>query len=673
MMDNYCAPQWLDFTRSPQLSSDSYFEIDHEVHRPLADFKFNLKSASPTECKKKSIKESSIRETNFDDSLEPLQNTKDNIAYFIPCDNKKHSTKQVKNENHISEAMGSLKLDEKSNKLYCAWNVWATEETSAFKMPKPSYKFKAATSEKSRKNIHMLEIKNNDLDRSSLECSQIPSSVGKNVNEQIALTKATNDPIVKSKIDYSSEYVKSGYAKKRSSYKIVLAQQRRSEMFKSKQSQPKVLACQYRRQSLVKYRRCSNQFISMAEAVFKFQNRTPQRFRTTNKKDLKPGCLMKLKQSPLKLTHPISPALRSKQRARCTNILSEEEREILQVEEMKKHQMKANPVPLNTLKGPSSLTKVAKKPVTITEEFHLTQPKKTHHISTLQKNTPHALNDKEQKHKNVRSIKTTNINVKSVENVSLSSFAARNKEFQMRKKEKLENLQVQENNKTKVEFHAKPAPKFLKSSNPVKEQSMKKRTVVSCPFSFAERDKCFAKKKEELVKQIQENDKKKRVFHANPIPSFKPVMVQGSSKGNIQNKKTSVSMSNEVARKSVLVPYLPKENVQSKKNVKNISMDVFLRQTKSYNDQENKQPNISLNTTTVTKKKQSKQHIVNNKVNEKQSKSIQNSVDDENGKGKMTHRKSVMTKFELNTDKRARARNEFNENNKKREQEQEAR
>lgn len=407
----------------------------------------------------------------------------------------------------------------------------------------------------------------------------------------------------------------------------------------------------------MKYRRCSNQFVSLAEAVSKFQNGTPQRFRTLCKKDLKPGPLLKLKRSPLKLTYPVSPALRCKQRTRQTTILSTQERERLELEEMKKHQIKAKPVPVNILKGPSVLKKVAKKPATITEEFRLTQPKKTRHTMGPQTNSQE--NEKETKNPAPMARSTSASSVankeskESKESASTTaeqnaktarfSFGTRNKKFQLKKEEKLKSLHDQETNKAKPEFHARPAPKFLKvTTSSAKEQMAKKKlAVVPCPFSFEERNKSLAKKKEELIKQIQEQNKKVRVFHANPVPTFKPVMVRGSSKENLRNK----------------------EKLHGSK-------ELVARQTKSCNDQENKQPNIIESAPICADIKKKATFAPSNKAEKKEIKSEAEATESKSDKLNASQKR--IANFKLHSDKRAKERSVFDEKIRKKEQELEA-
>ncbi|XP_076667124.1 uncharacterized protein LOC143368360 [Andrena cerasifolii] len=585
MMDNCCAPQWADFTHSPQLLSDSYFEIEHDVHGPFLHFKTDLKSNFFSQGEEGRAQGSTVVESCFTDSLESGENPQPNVAYFIPQSNRKTPLKEANDDPGLRKSMTNLRLDEKSRKIHCTWNVSLGGQTST-----TLFKDKVEAPERFRKSVRTSESKSTVL-RKSIRNNRAVKDVKEETNAQSASLKDTSKPIINSKVDRCSKYTKPDIPRKRLSHGV---RRRQSESFRRcslGKSQAKVLTCQYRRRSLLKYRRCSNEFVSMAEAVLKFENAVPQRFRTISHKDLKPGPLMKLKRSPLKLTQPISPALRCKQRSRQTTILRQKGREALEPQEMKKRQIKAKPVPVNILKAPSKLKEVVKKPNTITEEFRLTQPKKTHHTTGPRANPLHAVDDKDCNRKTAAPIarvaspsnivknekcteQATENTAKSVKNCLPSSFEARNKLFQKKREENLKNQQVQEVKKVTTEFHAKPAPNFLKSRKSSKEQNVK-RTVVACPFSFAERDKDLAKKKEQHIKEMQEQDKKPRVFHANPVPSFKPVMVRGLSKGNLRSKEK--------------LPTSPKH--------------LAARGTKNCNDQENKQPNIIPNPATCANAK----------------------------------------------------------------------
>ena len=625
-MDNCCAPQWADFTRSPQIFSDDYFEIEHEVHKPQMYFKY---SSNLSSCKQENKSEQSINETTkFDDSLEPRTPVRSSVAYFIPHDSKKHAVVQTTN----NEPPRELKLDEKSSKIHQTWSISITELTSAFKVMPAQRKVKRTVPEKTRKN--MSEAK------SSLRDVRV-NDVKKTNNPQTAFVKNKHESAMKSKVDVCS---KDDPSDRRLSYKIVRVPRTQHNALNTRHSfgKPKVLTCQYRRTSLIRNQKRLNQFVSLAEAISKFQTETPERFRTLNR-TIKPGLLMKLKQSPLKLTYPISPALRCKQRTRITNILNQQEREKLELENMKKHQIKANPVPVNILKAPTLLKKVPKKPPTITEEFHLTQSKKTRHTTDSSVNIQQNMNTKEhQKAVSIsRSTSSSSVSCKKanssepeVRAAMRVEFELRNREFQLKKQEKLKNLCIQESNKNKTQFHARPAPKFTKSTNAVKDQKQKK-TVITRSSSLEERNR-FVAKKDKPVKQFERLEFAK-IPNTNSISCF----IRDSEKENIRNKGYSYK-----------------------------ALDT--RQTKSFSDRENKQPCTINNTITCisTKKKQTINQQTVNHCDKLQSEIGIPFIDIKNKKLYNAQNKvDKVDKLKSNMNKKIQERNEFDDMIKKREQE----
>ncbi|KAG7207289.1 hypothetical protein KM043_008959 [Ampulex compressa] len=330
----------------------------------------------------------------------------------------------------------------------------------------------------------------------------------------------------------------------------------------------------------------------------------------------------------------------------------------MELEEMKKHQIKAQPISMNILKGPSMMKKVAKKPSTVPKPFHLTQPKKVVQPDNVTISPPKTLHNKESHPKNAVytivnngttiAVKNENVqhagvpfipNTKPAMRTTPFSFEMRNKEFQMKKEEKLKNLQMQEINKIKAEFHARPAPNFTKTSAQTKEINIKKSVATLKPFSFDERDKCLLKMKEQVTKQISEENKTHQ-FHANPVPVFKPVTVCGMAKENVTAKK-------KVAE-------------EDKKPI---------RQIKKCIGQENKQPNIIADTKNnpsvkakLQQNKEDRQSTIDNEQLKKQSINLKRS-------STLKDNKIKPLPIELNTDKRARERREFDEKLRRKERE----
>ncbi|XP_011300327.1 targeting protein for Xklp2 [Fopius arisanus] len=349
-----------------------------------------------------------------------------------------------------------------------------------------------------------------------------------------------------------------------------------TEKRKARRVQPSVLTSHARRRSsILKIRRVSNQYVSLAEAVKKFEKGTPTRFHTVSNKHPKPKNLQVVKQQALKKTIPISPALTSKNRVRRRAVPSQAELEEIELQKMKSHQIRANPVPTNILQAPQPMKSVPKKPLTSQKPFHLTNPKRASSRAPTQ--APVVPSSAQQSRKPAKKVVPTVVSsdggVTIVETQILHfgipipqkaqvtgsakkkttqplpfNFEARNKLFMTKKEEKLKKLQNEEEQKAKVEFHARPMPLSAKKlpqqiSRPVKEpgkdqdhpgelQDKYKPKVL--PFSFEARDKVLMKKKEELRKKVEEEEKKARKFHANPAPHFKPVLVRGRSRENIK-------------------------------------------------------------------------------------------------------------------------------------------
>ncbi|XP_071571197.1 targeting protein for Xklp2 homolog [Temnothorax nylanderi] len=395
---------------------------------------------------------------------------------------------------------------------------------------------------------------------------------------------------------------------------------------------------QYRRGLLTKRRVSTNKkYISLAEAVSRFQTETPERFRTRSSKPnvSMPLNMAKLTQNRLKTTIPISPALMSKTRMRPVTVLSREEREKLEMEEMKKHQIKANPIPPSVLRRSRVVTKtVAKKSTAAVgnstqsnekacaTNVHKPKSPQPHRdkVSSGPKNMvtkvvtdPSGITVEREEITFFGVPKDTGV-VKNATRIMPFSFEARNKDLQMKKEQRMKSLQ--ETDKTKTEFHARPVPNFSKPPTPTGKQQQQntKKSILPCPFSFDDRDRKVFERKEQLVKQMLEEDKRARVFRANPAPIFKPVMVRGRSKEHLlAREKSTVSEQAE--------------------------------------DQENKEPNVE--------SKVKKEHIPK----------LKNSICTVD-KAQKAPLKAYPPK--LNTDKRARERYEFDEKMRRKEMEEEA-
>ena len=81
-----------------------------------------------------------------------------------------------------------------------------------------------------------------------------------------------------------------------------------------------------------------NSYVTMAQHIYNFQSGTPERFRTKSFKDQNEGPAPTQNKAPLKLTHPRTPRLLSRERKRpmTEGILTRDQEEEKIAEEMKK-------------------------------------------------------------------------------------------------------------------------------------------------------------------------------------------------------------------------------------------------------------------------------------------------------------------------------------------------
>ncbi|KYQ56725.1 Targeting protein for Xklp2 [Trachymyrmex zeteki] len=671
------APQWIDFTEthSPMRTQD-FFEKSHSIHERIEDL-CDSTSENMENIRFTSNTNVICASTEVQADLEIIKSTPIKIA--SPKHGNNEELEETTYDQVLSDAMRQLELCKKPLKKTREALNKTTQESTIFitpNVPKTIKSSKIACRSVSNKYIQTKVVKNicilgtdmsenakgtsvshavfkpenhteNDLVENSKdkEDKQGKEEDNKEYNEKHekniekcneADNKEHNEEDDKEQQDESKESSDKKKTKGEDSQDYVDATIELGNRTHSS-NKHSVLTWYNHRRSLQKRRTSVNKkYVSLAEAVSRFQNETPKRFHTrSNKVNNTSMPLSKTMQNRLKPTIPISPALISKNRSRPVTVLSREEREKLEMEEMKKHQIKANPIPPNVLRG----SRVIKKSTAAAHNSMSESNGKIHAANLSQLNkSPLSHRDKASYGpKNVTKLLVTDPSglvveheeitffgvpkdisiTKNVTRIVPFSFEARNKDLQIKKEQRLKDLQ--EAGKTKTEFHARPVPNFSKPPTPPakqqQQQNRSKKSILPCPFSFDNRDKKVSEKKEHLVKQLLEKDKQARVFRANPVPVFKPVMVRGRSKENLSMKNKSVKIVSEQVE-----------------------------------DQENKEPNID--------------SLKAKRTNIEKAKNTVCTVDKQKAPLKAYPLK-------LNTDKRAKERCEFNEKIRRKEMEEE--
>ncbi|XP_041377043.1 targeting protein for Xklp2 homolog isoform X2 [Gigantopelta aegis] len=254
-----------------------------------------------------------------------------------------------------------------------------------------------------------------------------------------------------------------------------------------------------KRSSSVSEDKSSENFVSMAEKVKVFHSKTPDRFRKVPKKQEE-------KKFDPRLTVPCTPVLQTRNRTRGVKVPSQHQLEEEELQDMKKHQFKAHGVNTQILKHPNiGVPKVAVKPTTEPKEFNLHPGKR----SVEQAET---VEEKHEFHANplpVQILKHT-VGVKPAKVIPVTvpqspAFALKN-----RVRLPVEIPDDKECSLTK----SRPVPHVGIPFQP----KISHNYTVPQPFSFEKRNKSVQQKKEEKLRQLSEDERKAKEFHAQPIP-----------------------------------------------------------------------------------------------------------------------------------------------------------
>ncbi|KAK5645046.1 hypothetical protein RI129_006346 [Pyrocoelia pectoralis] len=250
-------------------------------------------------------------------------------------------------------------------------------------------------------------------------------------------------------------------------------------------------------------------FVSVAEAINSYLNKTPDRFHTRSR-SMKP--VFNASSVSKTCTIPSSPFLATRQRVRALTVLSHDEREMKEAEEMLKFKIKALPLNPKILAAPTVTKLFPTKKLTIPEPFKITEVPKRQPVVPAP---------------------------------------------------------------VIPQFHAQPVPKFLipkpaltRSQTPIimkhaesrvkselktkEDPPVRPKNTVVAPFSFLERDKGILKRKDEVIKKILECEKKNREFHATPLPRY--ISSTDGANSTLYKKNASVSSLKYSSTESLVQP-----------------------------------------------------------------------------------------------------------------------
>ncbi|KAL8612429.1 hypothetical protein ACOMHN_008414 [Nucella lapillus] len=258
-----------------------------------------------------------------------------------------------------------------------------------------------------------------------------------------------------------------------------------------------------------------SKFESLAEKVTAFHKKTPDRFRARGRSGEKTHEQGARSTSPAstKLTQPHTPHLTARTRSRPVHFLSQEQLEMQEADEMKKNQFKARPVNTKILANPGiGVKKVPTKPPTEFEEFTLSadsQKKRKEEEDNFFEFHAKPINKK---------ILEGIVGVKPVK--PADPTVPQSPAFALKHRVRLPVELPEEKVEHGAPARAKPVPH---TGIPFQPKLPHQHTVPE-PFSVEERSKAMLAQKEEKIRLILEEEKRAREFHAQPLPSHDPML-----------------------------------------------------------------------------------------------------------------------------------------------------
>lgn len=291
----------------------------------------------------------------------------------------------------------------------------------------------------------------------------------------------------------------------------------REEFANLKSCEHEDLYNKYRKPSTLPQELSKTKFVSMAEAIYHYQRDTPGRFHSTRPKVFQ----SRGPSGPSGLTIPQSPRLRCKARSRPVHILSQKEKEDLEMEEIKKFKIKAHPIPKSVIEGPIHLPEVQKKPITVPEPFKLTE---IHHKKEIPSSD--FIQNFKARPAPKHILQKPHIPVKP----PVQIIRPVSPKFHYKRVNSADNIGYnvkfgQKSKKTEEKAHIRMGP--LKPE----------------PFSFEKRDEELKRRRQERIKQqIEEERKQACCFKAQPVPGMVKkrmhcTAIKSSSSTSSENKE----------------------------------------------------------------------------------------------------------------------------------------
>nr|XP_054748957.1 targeting protein for Xklp2 homolog [Lytechinus pictus] len=262
-------------------------------------------------------------------------------------------------------------------------------------------------------------------------------------------------------------------------------------------------------------------YCSMATRIQRFHNKTPQRFHTRRSGDHKDNSMHKEEIQKPRLTCPKTPNLESRNRKRAITVQSAAEKEEQELQEMQSYKFKAKPVNPKLMNNRNiGLKMPTHKEPTKAVGFNLESERRMKERETKK------MQEGEEKEEEHYEFHARPVSTKMLEGpVGIGPAKPRtltcpkSPAFALKNRVRIkEDIVEPEESKSRI-IHARPIHHV---GVPFKPQTSHKTTDTQ-PFSFEQRDKEIQARKEAKIQEIYQEEEKARLFKAKPI--LEPVSV----------------------------------------------------------------------------------------------------------------------------------------------------
>ncbi|NWR46994.1 TPX2B protein, partial [Regulus satrapa] len=262
-----------------------------------------------------------------------------------------------------------------------------------------------------------------------------------------------------------------------------------------------------------KHEEATTEYVSFAEQVEAFQKRTPPRYHLRSRKSEEGSVSGK----PLKarVTHPKTPVLRTKQRLRPVTCKTAAELEAEEIEKIQQYKFKAQEVNHKIFEnGPILPKKPPAKELTQPIGFQLEIEKRIQERESKKQQEEERFEFRSRPCPTKILEDVLGVPEKKVLPVTVPKSPA----FTLRSRTRLSNKEEEKGKEEVAVIKANPMPHY---GVPFKPKMPEQRHVEVCPFSFDARDRERQIQKEKKIEELQKEEVPK--FKAMPLPYFDQV------------------------------------------------------------------------------------------------------------------------------------------------------